>query len=442
MVSRIEIATRLQSLLKCAHMSSRNSNLVSKVRAVVSWPYLRLKRFYYERIVNTWVNRLYSLLLLLVLIGYGLIVLSSYHENTWYASSDKTEIERYPCEHCVKQGLYIKKKREKLNQLLMISNDRLDLFERAISDEKSAFYVDARELYTEEKEVMKGLHHQLDRLLFPPIYKGIGYELAVILILLILSWIASWHVEKDKVKYLIVDDQVSNSYEVKWFGIFGKQSWFNWLSGSVVFVFALNIIRLGLSSILNDSKVWFTQVSYCVSHRNFCIQIVLLLIITIIAMLPLNLVWEYFGVKYYNSLDEEDLKLPKLGRGPYLLFIEKWLTVISAAFFISTIAWLFYVSYWEVAGIMILINSIVGLLMLFAIIVRGFHKFFSVRREYTIAVTNTKVIDDDGNEIKIAEDPTIPILGEYWWKIGIAVVSVIGVLYGVLQFFNLNVGSL
>lgn len=422
-------------------MSSQKSKLVSRVKAVISWPYIRIKRFYQKRIINIWVNRLYALLLLLVLIGYGLIVLSSYYENTWNASVDKNELERYPCEHCVVQGLHIKEKQEKLEQLLSISNQRIAIFEEAISDKDNVYYVNARELYHTEMQVKKSLQHQLDRLPFPPIHEAIGFELMVILVLLTMSWIASWHVERDKVKYLIVEDQVSDGYESNWFGIFGDLKFINWLHGSVLFVFSVNIARLIMSSILNDSKTWFTQVSYCVSHRNYYLEIILLLVITVIALLPLNLVWEYFGVKYYKKLGKKDLQLPKLGQGPYLLFIEKWLTVISAAFFIATIAWLFYVSYWEVAGVMNLLNSIIGLLMLFAIIVRGFHKFFSVRREYTIAVKDTKVIGDDGSEIKIAEDPTIPILGEYWWKIGIAVVSVIGVLYGVLQYFNLGVGA-
>jgi len=305
-----------------------------------------------------------------------------------------------------------------LEEDIRISKERLQNLKKLLTREDAEDFVWGRQKYQEEIEFNKSLEKRHKRLLFHnPSDSMIAVELSMYLLIFVLFWITSTRLSQ--------------------MSLGSNLSLGRWKLAFTVFLIlfaAIDFITLFLTSVQSQNKLWIGTTSFFVSWKGWLFEQLSLLGLNIFIAIPITQLWCYTrsgNIPEMTSLTESTTQKRF---GQYVSFMQVWTTIsigIVALFSILFLKW--SASQQDQFEEKYLIIGLCAWGILFFLICRMIRNALIIRNQYQAAVFGRY---NRIEEIKgIMPDPTIPFIGENWWKLP---ATFLGILSGVWAIFQLT----
>jgi hypothetical protein len=283
-----------------------------------------------------------------------------------------------------------------------ISSTRIETFERALGNRHDELYAEARSHLDEERSAKKKLDARVEGLALSPfevstrlLFGCVDLLVALISVFLVLG----------KNRPLLATDE-------KTFRGWGKVYAAFVAAGSVA-----TVATLVFGGIIVDHKQWVGLDSYDVSQLTWSFGLVSVLGGVLMLSHPVAILFRLGDRAFIPAVNPEDPR-GDCGVGSYVTFLHVW-TMIGAVIAVTPVVfWLRYLRTAPLAPANIyLVPAFFGLGVVLIVGYRLVRNAVYIRQDYRDALTElgTTTVEVDGK--KPAPDPTIPFIGEDWWKL-------------------------
>jgi len=317
-------------------------------------------------------------------------------------------------------------RRSKLQDEIWIAERRLNAFRLSLTNQAWPGFVEARAAIEKEEALLEQKKRRLEGLTIQPVsegYFGMCFVVAVILLMCLASARAfEFHLRK-------VDPGLTTLFETK-----GIWCCFWWIV-AVLFIPSLGKV---LYTALMIKKTWYGASSLCISPTLWLAWPAAEFGFSMCAAYPFTLFWVGSGVPLAaRELDPEHSD-GKWGAGKRVLLMQAWsflivfLCAVPSAISIKIIqlsgrgSWEHFISIATVISLCLVVSG------------RFIWRAIVIRLKYHAYLAGLNQNWSEIQKLKLPPDPTIPFLGESWWRLPMVFFGSGAVVWTVLEFFQLG----
>jgi len=363
------------------------------------------------------------------ILGIGIMMLgvsSSVGVALWQGLWEfKIPPRRLHCEHCEKQWANRTKRLADINRLCEISEHRRRELTNALSNPQHPAFSTARRELEAEVEFGRQCERDAKSLSVQPLH-DFAAPAAIGLILitgfsLLTARLAVIH-GSSALPSLQKADQP----------LFPSKRYWCW----VALVFIPHASREVGTSILAIEKSWFAWSSFCISPAAWTLMQVAALGVSMIIAYPAAVLWEsgnYRGRRIVLDVGHID---GQWGVGAYVLFLQTWTLLCLFSLVLPTAVWLRLLRTGNRMSGAYLVITVVLFASALSICGRMLASAVAIRRLFAAQLAKLGATWQQIQACKPPPDPTIPFLGEHWWKLPAIVFGIGAASWSVLEMFG------
>jgi hypothetical protein len=214
--------------------------------------------------------------------------------------------------------------------------------------------------------------------------------------------------------------------------LFPLSSYWCW----VAVVFLTHTFREVCTSIVEIDKTWFAWSSFCVSPFAWVLLQLTAFGVSMTIAYPAAVLWELGNHRRRDIVLDVGHIDGQWGVGAYVLFLHTWTLLCLFSLALPTAVWLrLLLTDHRMSKAYLAITAV---LFMSALLICGrmVASAVAVRRRFAAQLVKLGTTWQQIQDRKPPPDPTIPFLGEHWWKLPAIIFGVGAALWSVLELFG------